>query len=123
MVDDDRNEIGHAERVTLHQGFTAELGSATCAASRAARPRSDATAGCRCTLGIVERADAYLWRLGMRSTAKRPAPTTPRGSKTAHADFLNILKGVRAGPRSLNTLDCPGGMGRGRAREEERKLA
>jgi hypothetical protein len=33
MINDDGDEIGHAGRVRLHQGFMAELGSASCAPS------------------------------------------------------------------------------------------
>jgi hypothetical protein len=52
------DEIGHAERITLHQGFTAELGSATCAPSRAARPHlAQQVVGV--PLRIVEHAPAH----------------------------------------------------------------
>jgi hypothetical protein len=49
MFDDDGDEIGHVERVTLHQRFMAKLRNATCAPSRAARLRFCATGDWRST--------------------------------------------------------------------------
>jgi len=38
-------------------------------------------------------------RLGMRGASKRSVPATPRGSKTAHADFLMVLSSAPAPPQ------------------------
>jgi hypothetical protein len=46
------------------------------------------------TLRIVEHAEAHLFEVGNARRQKRSAPTTPRGSKTAHADFLTILSSL-----------------------------
>jgi hypothetical protein len=42
-------------------------------------------------LCIVEHVEAHLLEVGSARRQKRSAPTTPRGSKTAQADFLIIL--------------------------------
>jgi hypothetical protein len=48
---------------------------------------------------IVEDAEAHPFELGMRGARKRSAPATPRGSKTAHADFLMVLSSAPTPPQ------------------------
>ncbi len=87
MVDDDGDEIGHAERVTLDQGFMAELGSATCAPSRAAVPRSCATGG---------------WRPTSYRRARRGAhPFEVRNARHQQAFGAGDAARIEDGPRRL----------------------
>jgi hypothetical protein len=62
-VHEDGDEIGHAERVTLHHGFMAEPGSATLAPSRAAGPRLPQRA-VNIALRIVEHPEAHPFEVG-----------------------------------------------------------
>jgi hypothetical protein len=71
MVHDDGDEVGHAERVTLHQGFMAELGRATWAPSRAVVLHNRRLAFHFVSSSTPRRIPS---RWGIRGASKRPAP-------------------------------------------------
>jgi hypothetical protein len=104
MLDDDGDEIGDAERVTLHQGFIAKLGGDLCAEPG-------------CPLGSCATGD---WRFVSSSTPRRilrgresapPASVRPRRRRADQRRPAPTDQGARAGSCSANTAECPGVRG------------
>jgi hypothetical protein len=98
MVDEDGDEIGRAECVTLPQGFMAGLGSATWCTEPGCPAAVLRNRRLAFHFVIVEHVEAHPFEVGNARRQKRSAPTTPRRSKTAHADFLITLSSSLARP-------------------------
>jgi hypothetical protein len=72
-----------------------------CRAGLAGRGLAQQTVGV--ALGIVEHVEAHPFEVGNALRQTRSAPTTPRRSKMAHADFLITLSSSPARPRGARS--------------------
>ena len=88
----DSDEIGHAERVTPHQGFIAELGSATCAPSRAAG-----------TPGAVQ--GIHSAAVGRNQTKVRP-PASSRIGSVCQQQHESSMGGRRGGGYDVDIISA-----------------